>query len=158
MTSPAWLPEIITLNDHDGNWQNYIDAVYAVFENDFIKSKCHLKGKEVGVRRETSYDGKWFTFWHCVSEGRIEEDRTPDFRRSERVPWIRPTIEHETEDTVDVWTTKKNREQRLYLWVNEEYIVVLGVRKKYFLLITAFPTNRTHTVEKLRRERDSNQS
>ena len=78
MTNPTWLPEIITLNDHGGAWQAFIDAVYAVFEQDFIASKCLLRGDNVGVRRQPSHDGKWFTFWHCVSDGSIEEDRLPD--------------------------------------------------------------------------------
>lgn len=156
MTPLEWLPEIISLNDHEGHWQNYIDAVYAVFENDLIKSKCLLRGKNVGVRREPSYEGKWFTFWHCVSEGTVEEDRIPDLRRCERVPWIRPIIEHETDQSVDVWAMKKNRERRLYLWFDEEYVVVLGIRKGYYLLITAFPTDRKHTIERMRNQRDAN--
>lgn len=155
MTSPNWLPEILTLAHHDGDWPAYIEAVYAVFECDFIQNECLLRGNRVGVRRQPSYDNKWFTFWHCVSEGRVEEHRTPDFRRCERIPWMRPIIEHETEAVVDVWTRKKNGDDRLYVWFAEEYLVVLGIRKTYYLLITAFPTNRDHTVRKLRKEREA---
>lgn len=155
MTTPAWLPDIITLNDHGGDWQAFVDAVYGVFERDFVATTCLLRGDNVGVRRQPAHNGKWFTFWHCVSEGKVEEDRLPDLRRCERIPWIRPIIEQETDQSVDVWTMKKNREERLYLWYNEEYVVVLGVRKGYNLLITAFPTNRGHTVENMRRQRDA---
>ena len=98
--------------------------------------------------------GKAFTFWHCVSEGAFEPNRTPDLRRCERVPWIRPIVEHEQDATVEVWQHRKNRDERLYLWLNEEYLVVLGIRHKHFMLITAFPTDREHTRKKLRNERD----
>lgn len=35
-------------------------------------------------------DGKEATFWHMIQEGRIEEDRTPDIRRCERIRWPKP--------------------------------------------------------------------
>lgn len=155
MSPPDWLPKLLTLADHDGDWAAYVKAVYAVFQHDFIQTECLLHGKRVGVRRQLSYENKSFTFWHCVSEGTVEEDRTPDLRRCERIPWIRPIIEHETQTGVDVWTTKKKGDERLSLWFGEEYLVVLGIRKDYYLLITAFPTNRNHTVQKLRKERDA---
>lgn len=152
MSTPAWLPAIITLNDHNGSWNDYIDAVYAVFRADFVASQPSLRGQRVGVRRHPSHDGKEFTFWHCVSEGKVEEHRTPDLRRCERIPWTRPIIDNHGD--VDVWTVRKNRDERVHLWFGEEYLVVLGVRSTYYLLITAFPTNRQHTQNKLRKERD----
>ena len=33
------LPELIYLEDYNGNYQLFIDAVYAVFERDFINHK-----------------------------------------------------------------------------------------------------------------------
>lgn len=154
MTLPQWLPPLLTLSDCGGIWQAYIDAVYAVFDRDFIRTECLLRGKRVGVRRQPSFENKWFTFWHCISEGEVEEQRTPDLRRCERIPWIRPIIEHDCESCVDVWTARKNRDERLYLWFSEQYLIVLGIRNGYYLLITAYPTNLPHTVRKLRNERD----
>lgn len=153
MTPPAWLPDLITLSAFDGKWNPYVEAVYDVFRRDFVASQPLLNGVNVGVRRQPSYDQKEFTFWHCVSEGRVEADRIPDIRRCERIPWMRPIIEHDTE--VDVWEGRKNGDDRLYLWFNEQYLVVLGVRTGHYMLITAFLTDRRHTQDKLRRERDA---
>ncbi len=154
MISSQWLPQLLTLSACGGAWQEYIDAVYAVFDRDFIRTECLLRGYRVGVRRQPSFENKWFTFWHCVSEGEVEEQRTPDLRRCERIPWIRPIIDHECDSGVDVWESKKKRDDRLYLWLYEQYLIVLGIRNDHYLLITAFPTNQNHTVRKLRNERD----
>jgi len=50
---------------------------------------------------------------------------------------------------------RKRREWRTYLWLNEEYLVVLGERRNYYQLITAFCTDRPHTIRKIRLERDA---
>lgn len=153
MTQPDWLPELLTLAQAGGNWTQYIEVVYAAFHRDFVASQPVLKGWNVGVRRQPAYDQKEFTFWHCSSEGRVEVDRTPDLRRCERIPWIRPIIEHDAE--VDTWKTRKKGDDRFYLWFDEQYLVVLGIRNGHYMLITAFPTHRSHTQAKLRSERDS---
>ena len=155
MISPQWLPQFLTFSDYGGLWQAYIDAVYAVFEYDFITSDCLFRGNRVGVRRQPSFENKWFTFWHCISEGEVEAQRMPDLRRCERIPWIRPVIENDSDSCVDVWTAKKKSDRRLYLWLSEQYLIVLGIRKNHYLLITAFPTDQPHTIRKLRTERNS---
>ena len=152
--SPGWLPDLIRLSDYNGDWSQYIEAVYAIFRRDFIDSQPQLRGKRVGCRHHPIDDGKEFSFWHCVSEGNVEEDRTPDLRRCERIPWMRPIIENETDGTVASWQINKRRDRRQYLWFNEEYLIVLGVRRNHYILITAFPTDREHTRRRLRRERD----
>lgn len=158
MSSPEWLPAMVTLTDHNGKWDTFIDAIYSIFEQDFIKTECRFRKSRVGVRPQPSHDNKWFTFWHCVSEGRVEDHRTPDLRRCERIPWMRPIIEHDAEACVELWSSKKKGDKRLYLWYDEEYLVVLGKRSGYYVLITAFPTNRRHTIEKLRKKRDEESS
>jgi hypothetical protein len=154
MIDPPWLPAIVVLNDHGANWHEYVDAVYDIFEQDFVHRDCLLDGVRVGVRRQPSYQDKWFTFWHCVSEGKVEDSRTPDLRRCERISWIRAIIQNSVDGQIDQWNVAKKGDERKYLWFREDYLVVLGVRKDHYLLITAFPTNREHTRRKLRKERD----
>ena len=102
-TTPAWLPALILLSDHGGDWQRYIDAVYAVFNTDFIARRAHYEAKKILLigRDAELIDGKERRFWHCVSEGELEDARSPDLRRCERMPWMRPVIEHASEPTVD---------------------------------------------------------
>jgi hypothetical protein len=80
---------LVRLEDHGGDWQRYIDAVYAVFYGDFIASQPRFRGRPVVIGKQI-IDGKERTFWHATSEGNIEVQRTPDLRRCERIGWIRP--------------------------------------------------------------------
>jgi hypothetical protein len=108
---PDWLPELMPLCDSNGDWQHYEDQVYAVFYTDFIESCPHFQNGPVRITKQL-IDGKERTFWHCVQEGRIEAQRTPDLRRCERIPWIRATIENSNCFTVKKWQNKRGRNVR----------------------------------------------
>jgi hypothetical protein len=149
---PPWLPALIRLEDFSGDWKRYVNEVFSVFHADFIKSQPVMQGKRVMIRRDPMFDGKEAGFWHCISEGREEEERTPDLRRCERIGWIRAIIEHSDGQEVRVWRKRKKGEKRLYLWFSESYLVILGVRNRYFQLVTAFLTDAEHTRRKLRAE------
>ena len=128
-TTPAWLPALILLSDHGGDWRRYVDAAYAIFHRDFIASQPAFQGGWVRCRRDPIVDGKEAGFWHCVSEGRDEVARTPDLRRCERVAWVRATIENSSDSSIDVWVRDDGRRgRRVHIWFNEEYLVVLAER------------------------------
>ncbi len=159
--APAWLPAIIRLDMHEGDWQRFIDAVYAVFNRDFIASQPRFRGKWVRCRRDPIYDGKEAGFWHCTSESSESIDetrRTPDLRRCERIGWVRAVIEHSDDAGIDVWVRDDGRKGRaVHIWFNEEFLVVLGERQKgrRYQLVTAYCTDREHTIRKKRREREA---
>ena len=149
-----WLPSLIRFEDYDGNWDKYINTVFAVFYRDFIETQPLFQGKYVRCRRDPLFDGKEAGFWHCVTEGPDEEQRTPDLRRCERIGWVRSVIEHANEEGIDVWA-REGRDRRIHIWYQEAYLVVLGERKRHYQLITAFCTDREHTRRKKRAERDA---
>lgn len=159
--SPDWLPPLVRLSDYGGDWNRYIDEVFAVFYADFIQSQPQFTGCWVRCRRDPLHEGKEAGFWHCVQEGADEEQRTPDLRRCERVGWIRAIIEHAGETLVDHWTNRRGSDTRHLLWFREEYLVVMGERVRrrdgfrYFQLITAYVTEEEHRKRNLRRERDA---
>jgi hypothetical protein len=154
--SPAWLPDLIRLPDCGGKWADYVERVYAVFRRDFIESQPQFQGGCVRCRRDPLYDGKETAFWHCIQQGADEEQRTPDLRRCERIGWVRATIENASDPSVEAWPTRRRRDDRMCLWYAEQYLVVLGKRRGYWQLITAYPTDREHTRRKLRREMQRN--
>ena len=82
-----WLPPLVLLRDHGGEWERYLEAVYAWFKQDFINSKPVFQGRRLGLKRHPLTDGKEGTFWHMTSEGQDEENRLPDLRRCERIRW-----------------------------------------------------------------------
>lgn len=149
---PDWLPGLI---EFEGDWNAFIDDVYANFCDDLVHNKVSFQGSRVSVRKVPESNGKGFGFWHCVSEGQHEHARIPDLERCKRVCWIRAIIENHADSSIDHWTNKRGTETNHLLWFKEQYLVVLAEREGYCLLKTAYPTDREHTKTKLRRERDS---
>lgn len=149
--APDWLPELL---EFAGDWDAFVDAVYARFVEDLVSHQVRFNGQRVGVRRHPESRGKGYGFWHCVSEGGLEHERTPDLERCRRIGWIRAIIENASSPEVQHWTNRRGAETRHLLWFREEYLVVLAEREGYYLLTTAYPTNREHTRRKLRLERD----
>ena len=135
----GWLPALIPFSDYDGKWSSYCQAIYSVFHRDFIASKPAYPSKRFAMKRYPEYDGKEATFWHLISEGREEEERTPDMRRCERIAWPKPIIEALSTGSVRVWKNARGRNERILLAVEDfSYVVVLDEREDYVLLWTAF--------------------
>lgn len=87
------LPELIFLEDYNGDYISFINAVYAIFENDFIKHKTKFRGEELRLKRNPIFQDRAYTFYHMTHKGLEEQNREPDLRRCERMPWARPVIE-----------------------------------------------------------------
>lgn len=150
---PAWLPPLVLFNDYGGNWDIYLETIYSWFKQDFINNKPVFQGRRLGLKRLPFTNGKEATFWHMISEGKEEENRTPDFRRCERIRWPKPVIEHESDPKVKYWVSVKRNENRIHLWLEEEdYVVVLADRRGFLLPWTAFFVSWQHTRDKLRKE------
>lgn len=155
--TPKWLPPLILLEKYGGDFDKYINVVYAVFYSDFIARRTRYEGKQILLigRDKELVKGKERRFWHCVSEGQIEDDRPPDLRRCECMPWMRPVIENAAEVTMDVWVENQTgKGVRPHLWFNEEYLVVLErLWKGDYRPITTFRTLENHQVRKYRKRR-----
>ncbi len=150
---PAWLPDLILLQDFSGDWSKFMDAIYQIFRGDFILTKPKFRGGAIKTKWHPIVDGREATFWHVIQTGKVENERTPDLRRCERVPWIRPVIEHEKEPSIKVWENKRKQEKRICLWLEDyEYLVVLAKRKGYILLWTAYPVTDNQRKRKLQKE------
>jgi hypothetical protein len=149
------------LSEFEGQWTLYINAIYDRFCQDFVFRKAVFRGRRVTVRKEPPTDGKEYGFWHCVSEGRIENERTPDMARCERIGWIAAIIAHPAMPGVDYWEENNRGQHDHLLWFNEEFVIVLSERGKTsdggpdaYLLKTAFCTTREHQKRKKRAARD----
>jgi len=149
------LPEIICLEDYGGNYQSYIEAVFRIFERDFVKHKPHFGSHELKHKYHPAFQNRAYTFYHMTHKGDVESERTPDLRRCERIPWARPAIEETKAMDVKFWEQERNGKSRVCIWlevkvgedmdedevpvpVTEDYFVVLDVRKSYVLIWTAF--------------------
>jgi hypothetical protein len=148
-----WLPPLVLFSDFDGDWERYLDALYAWFKLDFIDSKPAFEGRRLGLKRHPMTLGKEATFWHMIQEGKVEDERIPDFRRCERIRWPKPIIERNSDPLIKVWRNKRGREERVCLWLEQEnYLVILADRGEYILPWTAYLVERPHQQRKLQKE------
>lgn len=156
MTEPlSWLPELVLLSNYKGDYAAYLEAVYAYFKLDLVDESVYFQGNRIALKKHPQFQDKEYVFWHVTSEGNVEEERIPDFRRCERIRWIRPIIERAdaNDSAIKVWKNQRKGDQRICLWLEQEnYLVVLAERQGYTLLWTAYLTDRNHTRAKLLKE------
>ncbi len=145
------------------NWakfDDYDNIIYQIFKRDFIDSSPTYENKKVVIRRHPLVGDKEQTFFHVTSKDydyNKSEDRCPDPRRCERIKWIRKFIENDfclddcSEcDGIKVWEEPYKTNERIYLLLEEEnYIVIIERRETYFLLITAYYLEHSHSLRKL---------
>jgi len=137
------LPELIELSDFGGDFHTYLEGVYEIFKEDFVTSKPTFKGKKLGLKKHPYVEDKEYTFYHMTHEGDIENDRTPDMRRMERIGWPRPMIDFSDDTELKVWRNIRRgrggtKNRILILHEEERYLVVLDDRGEYILPWTAY--------------------
>jgi hypothetical protein len=152
-TNIEWLPELVLLEDYGGSWERYFEVLHSFFKEDFVVNKPVFQGRRLALKRHPMTLGKEVTFWHLISEGQIEADRTPDLRRCERIRWPRPIINNSNDNEIRCWENTRKGEKRICLWLfNHDYLVILAERKGYLLLWTAYIVERSHQKRKLQKE------
>jgi len=157
---PDWLPEIVSVDP----WtENTYEILYAMFCRDIRDYNLRYNGNDVWCFNDTE-GGKEIIFWHLTTRdikkqkiprrkkkfypeeqtgtGKI---RLPDLRRCERLPWIKPLIEHPSEPEVLAWDYEEgDRKIKTYIWIRDNDFVV--IMKKYpddkRRLITSFYVDR----------------
>ena len=150
---PEWLPSLIKLEAHGGDKASYLDAVYERFAEDFVQRKPFFRGQQLSLKRHPLSEGREATFWHMISEGSDELNRTLDSDRCERIAWVRAVIENANDPRVLVWENKRGKERRICLWLEEwEYVVILADRRGYILPWTAYTVTQPHRKRKFRKE------
>jgi hypothetical protein len=71
-----------------GDWQCYEDKLYQIYLDEIVNAGLSFNGLPIRCQYRPESKNKHFGFWHLISEGEIETDRTPDLRRCERIHWI----------------------------------------------------------------------
>lgn len=153
-----WLPELLLLEDFAGDPKRYLEAAYQIFQRDFEHSKPKFGTYKVNLKWMPIFQGKSATFWHMISEGKEEADRTPDFRRLERIGWVKPILEafQETKPTEQAklywWIELRGNEQRYHITLTDfSYLVVVVKRKNFVLPWTAFYVEYGHQRRKYKK-------
>jgi len=146
-------PDLLYLEDYNNNFSNYFKAVYAVFENDFIKSQPKYNQLTVSAPKYPLADGIHRTFYHITHEGADEKNRNPDLRRMERIRYPKFLIVNESHPEILVWKNIRGKDTRVLLFNEKEgYLTVLTERNEYYLFWTAYYVEKEHSVRKLKKE------
>jgi hypothetical protein len=150
------IPELLLLQDHNGDYEKYEVAVYAAYNETFSSKQFYWGSKIIRHKQHPLIKGMSATFWHIVSTGK-GADELPDLRRYERIAWPSYIMDYCLNccDSLKVWKNKRKGKTRILLWCEEvEYLVILDERSDYCVFWTAYPVNREHTRTKLQREYD----
>src|SRR5437763_9746237 len=111
----SWLPPLVLLEDYENDWHQYLEAIYQFFCEDFVISRPTFQGKRFGLKKHPMLKDKEATFWHIISEGKVEDNRIPDLRRCERIRWPRAIIEAAQSEHYKCWRNKRKEEERVLL-------------------------------------------
>lgn len=153
----CWLPNQEFYSDYD-SWESYQETLYDIFKTDFLDSHPLFENTRVSVKHYPIEFGKEEAFFHITCKDYSGNgERVPDFRRCERIRWIRAFIENydcdatlcEDCEGVKVWREPYKNRTRIHILLEEErYLVILEQRPDYFLLITAFYLDYDNALEK----------
>jgi hypothetical protein len=78
--------------------------------------------------------------------------RLPDFRRCERLPWLKPILENSTKPEILAWEhTEGDGITKVYVWLkNHDYLAIMKKTKKgSLILLTAYWIEYSHAKKKL---------
>lgn len=142
---PEWLPDKACVNP----WtQDTYDMLYHIFCEDIRDSNLHYMEGEIWTFPDKK-DGKEEIFWHLTTRNvkpikiprrkkkfypenheYINEERLPDLRRCERLPWVKALIENASSTEVLAWDYEEgNSDTKTYIWLKEfDFVVIM---KKY---------------------------
>jgi len=149
----ADLPDLFPFH---GDWEKYVDELYEIYLREIVNGGLTFKSLPIRCRYHPKTRGKGYGFWHIIQEGRIEEERLPDFRRCERIHWISWVIKNaDIDERISWWEEKRRTNTDILLWLeDEDYLVVLAKRRNYLLLKTAYYITKRHKRATLYRNRN----
>lgn len=142
-------PPLLRIEDCPGDdfverWKVFVEVLYKVFLKQLANAGLTLDGLPVRCRYRPPYDNKHSSFWHLISEGDVETDRTPVLDRCAHLQWVAWIIQNADNPTiVRRWeqqrTTRRGPATRIPLWLfQENYAVILEKQRDFFLVVTAF--------------------
>jgi len=156
---PSWLPPMAEVNP----WrETTYDELYAIFRRDFLMTRLSYLGFNVWFYPDTDDNGKKLIFWHLTSredKSTNPPTRLPDLRRSERLPWIRPSILRCPCPSGDIlhWDHEEGDGAiKTYIWLHVlDFLIVLkrlpdGRRR----LITSYHLDSEHQRDKTRKKHE----
>ncbi|EHJ51990.1 hypothetical protein [Streptococcus macacae] len=155
------LPPIITLDNFYGDFKKYDNYLYnEIFLKELYNNKIHFRGKLVAFKKYPLFNNREDSYFHltCKNYDKDFQERLPDFRRSERLCWLRPSLENDhaqlCHQNCFLTYERPYRSNIRICLLNpvDRYFIVLEERKNYYLLITAFYIDYDNVLQKKLKE------
>jgi len=155
MEHECFEPELLECHDL-GSYAEYEDNLFNLFIETYVENPLSFQELTIKLKRyPPGYDVR-SCFYHIICEnyfGGNEDDRKPNLRRCERILHPEHIIEMSDADKcteVIYWeNTRKGKDNIVFYCTNIRYLVVLGKRNNYLLLVTAYPITEDHRHKKL---------
>lgn len=136
------LPVKLELKLFGYDLEAYKERLYQIFKRDFIDNEVIFEGKRVDIIHQKFFENKERSFWHIISSGEEDANRTIDASRCASLPYAKSLIVEDGSCTkYKKWVKyhDKTKRDRYYIWCTEvNYMVILEDRGKYYKLITAY--------------------
>lgn len=141
------------------HFADYEDSLFEIFLDLYEHGSIVYNGLPVRMKHYPPDYGERSGFYHLTCENyqhtADENDRVPDLRRCERLEWAEKIISDcsPTCPKLLVWENVRHGKANIVLFCPElDYVVILGKRKDYLLLTTAYPVNYPNRKKDLLRE------
>ena len=135
-----------------GQYKMYLEKIYNIYKEDLLNNgELQLKGKPVKLRHHPMYKEREESFYHLTHRKYDKNTfRQPDFKRCERIRWIRKMIENvgrceccgvniESCAGILIWIEKYKGSDRIHFYLeNENFLLVIEKRTEYYLIISSF--------------------
>lgn len=151
-------PQEILQCQNYNEFAEYEDYIYETFHKKYILSQLIFNNKVIRPKYyPPEYNEKTF-FYHLTCENydhtNDEKDRIPNLRRYEKINWAYYILTVCLScSTLLIWENSRGTHKNVVLYCEDlEYVVILGVRKEYYLFITAYPIEYENAKKKLLKE------
>lgn len=166
---PKWLPDLFNVTP----WtESTYEQLYEIFCAEIRDHNLKCGSTSVCIC-QTKTDDKEDIFWHLTTRKEkaqkiprrkqkvhknkkieLQQSRSADLRRCERLPWVKPVIENHLDKQVLSWFfLEGDGAIKKYLWLKGHNHVVIMKKIKYkFRLITAFYVDREYTRRQLNKK------
>lgn len=148
--------------DSLSDFREYEDKLYRIFVSLYETNTIFFKGFRIFMKHYPPEYSEKSGLYHLIYENfqhtGDELDRLPSLRRCERITWARTIIDFCPKrcDEILIWENiRKNKKNILLFCPAVNYLVVLGQRKDYLLLVTAYPVEHEHRKAQLLKEYDA---
>lgn len=145
--------------DNFSEYPAYEDKLFNIYNRLYEANDLYFNGIPVKMKHYPPDYSPKTGLYHLIYENyqhtNEEQDRLPNLERCKRITWSRTLIEYCLTKCSDllVWDNYRNSKTNTLLFCPElNYLVVLGHRNGYYLLITAYPVQYEHTRAKLLKE------